>query len=123
VKALRERHGMPVFKHACGNNWKLLDMFVEIGFACYQSIQASAGMDLARVKERYGSALCLWGGVQVEHLVSGTAADIRADVAAAMAAGKPGGGYIFGSSHSIAVGTKYDNFMTMIDAFLASAYY
>jgi uroporphyrinogen-III decarboxylase len=34
-----------------------------------------------------------------------------------MAEYKPGGRYIFGSTHSIAVGTKYDNFMTMVEEF------
>jgi hypothetical protein len=117
VASIRRSHGMPVIKHACGNNWKLLDMFVEIGFACYQSIQASAGMDLGELKKRYGGRICLWGGIPVEHLVGGTPAEVRRDVRAAVAAGGPGG-YIFGSSHSIAVGTRYDNFMAMVDEFV-----
>ena len=118
VASIRRTHGMPVIKHACGNNWKLLDMFVEIGFACYQSIQASAGMDLGELKRQYGGRICLWGGVPVEHLVSGTPADVRRDVRAALAAGRHGGGYVFGSSHSIAVGTRYENFMAMVDEFV-----
>ena len=32
---------------------------------------------------------------------------------------KRGGGYILGASHSIAVGAKYDNFMAMLDEFVA----
>lgn len=136
VRILKEEFGLPVFKHACGNNSALMDQFLEIGYACYQSIQPTAGMDLAEVKSKYGDRLCLWGGIPVEHLVDGTMEEIRADVRKAVAAGKtpasggscgpdgrPGGvdgrpgGYIFGSSHSIAVGTKYDNFMAMLDEF------
>ncbi|MBN1877829.1 MAG: hypothetical protein JXA33_26650 [Anaerolineae bacterium] len=115
-------HGLAVLKHACGNNWKLLDMFVEAGYDAYQSIQASASMDLAEVKARYGDKLALWGGVRVENLVSGTPADVRRDVEYAMHAGPPGGGYIFGTTHSVAVGTKYDNFMAMLDAYHEWAY-
>jgi hypothetical protein len=117
VASIKRTHRMPVLKHACGNNWALLDMFVEAGFAAYQSIQQSAGMDLPRLKSQYGRRICLWGGIPVEHLVGGTPAEIREDVRAAVAAGAPGGGYIFGSSHSIAVGTRYDNFMAMVDEF------
>jgi hypothetical protein len=109
-----------VVQHACGNNWPLLDSFVEIGFDCYQSIQQSAGMDLGQVMRKYGDKLCLWGGVPVEHLVSGTPSEIRADVRAAVQTARSvrgGAGYIFGSTHSIAVGTKYDNFMAMVDEF------
>jgi len=116
VAAVKAR-GHSVLKHACGNNWKLLDMFVEAGYDAYQSIQASATMDLAAVKARYGDRLALWGGVRVENLVSGTPDDVRGDVATAMQVGAPGGGFILGTTHSVAVGTKFDNFMAMWDAY------
>ncbi|MFQ6097033.1 MAG: uroporphyrinogen decarboxylase family protein, partial [Armatimonadota bacterium] len=61
--------------------------------------------------------MAVWGGVRVENLVSGTMEDVRADVRRAMKHAKPGGGFILGSTHSIAVGTKYDNFMAMLDEF------
>ncbi len=116
VRAVKAR-GLQVFKHACGNNWKLLDAFVEAGYDAYQSIQASASMDLAAVKARYGDNLTLWGGALVENLVSGAPEDVRSDVARAMTVGTPGGGFIFGTTHSVAVGTSYDNFMAMLDAY------
>jgi uroporphyrinogen-III decarboxylase len=74
-------------------------------------------MDLAEVKARYGDRLALWGGVRVENLVSGTPDDVRADVERAMQAGAPGSGYIFGTTHSVAVGTRYENFMAMLEAY------
>jgi hypothetical protein len=115
--------GIPVFKHACGNNRELMDQFLEIGYACYQSIQQSAGMDLGETKAAWGRRICLWGGVPVELLVDGGPDEVRAAVRKALGAGIPGGGYIFGSSHSIAVGTKYDNFMAMLDEFEKLRYY
>lgn len=116
VQAVKS-YGLDVLKHACGNNWKLLDMFVEAGYDAYQSIQASASMDIAKVKARLGDSMALWGGARVENLVCGTSDDVRRDVEAAMRAGAPGSGYIFGTTHSVAVGTKYDNFMAMLDAY------
>lgn len=74
-------------------------------------------MDLARVREAAGGRLTLWGGVPVENLVSGSAEQVREDVRAAMATLKPSGRFILGASHSIAVGTRYDNFMAMLDEF------
>lgn len=115
VRNIKAR-GYRVFKHACGDNWKLLDMFVEAGYDAYQSIQASAGMDLKEVKRLYGDKLLLWGGVRVENLVSGSPADVRQDVMTAIADGSPGGGFILGTTHSVAVGTRYDNFMALLDA-------
>lgn len=116
VEALHAR-GLKVLKHCCGNIWPLLDFFVEMGYDCYQSIQASATMDICEVKKRYGKKMTLWGGVLLEHLQSGSPEDVRRDVRRAMECAKPGGKFILGSSHSIAVGTKYDNYMAMLDEY------
>ena len=121
VQAMKA-YGLAVFKHACGNNWQLLDMFVEAGYDAYQSIQASASMEMDKVKAAVGDQLILWGGAQVEYLVSGSPSMVRENVKRVMEAGARGGGYIFGTTHSVAVGTKYDNFMTMLDAYHEWAY-
>ncbi len=124
LPAIKERvrnvkgFGMKVMKHACGNNTQLMDIFVEAGYDAYQSIQETAGMDLKWLKDKYGDKLVLWSGVNVENLVSGTPEDVKRDVKKAMEILKPDGGYIFGTSHTIAVGTKYDNFMAMVDEYL-----
>jgi hypothetical protein len=123
VKNVKSVMGVSIIKHACGNNWPLLDMYVEAGFDAYQSIQSSAGMDLARVKSAYGDRLVLWGGMPLELLQAGTAAEVRQAVRAAVEAGRAGGRYIFGSSHSIAVGSRYDNVMVMLDEFTRVAAY
>lgn len=117
VNNIHEKFKLPVMKHACGNNNLLMDMFVEAGYDAYQSIQKSAGMDLGKIKEQYSDNFVCWGGVSVENLVSGTPDDIKKEVDYTMKHYKPGGRYIFGSTHSIAVGTKYDNFMIMVDEF------
>jgi hypothetical protein len=108
------RRGLQVLKHCCGNVRAILDDFVGIGYDAYQSIQPTAGMDIVAVKQAYGDRLTLWGGVAVEHLIGGTPDDVRADVARAMAACKPGGRFILGSSHSIAVGTRWENHRAML---------
>jgi len=117
VAHIHDTCGIPVMKHACGNNTLLMDMFIDAGYDAYQSIQRSAGMDVGEIKRSYGDRLLPWGGIPVENLVSGTVDDVRNDVIHAMEHYKPGGRYIFGSTHSIAVGTKYDNFMAMVDEF------
>ena len=117
VASVRNKFGIPVLKHACGNNNLLLDMFVEAGYDVYQSIQKSAHMDLEAVKAKYGDHFACMGGIAVETLVSGTPEDLRREVRFAMEHYKEGGRWIFGSTHSIAVGTSYDNFMAMADEF------
>jgi uroporphyrinogen-III decarboxylase len=115
ARNVKDRHGKKIFKHCCGNINLLMDFFIEIGFDAYQSIQPTAGMDICRLKKDYGARITLWGGVAVENLVGGTPDDVRADVRRSMACAKPGGRFILGSSHSVAVGTRYDNFMALLD--------
>lgn len=111
VKRFRDK----VIYHCCGNTWKYLDMFIEAGVDCLQSLQTEAGMDMRLLKEKYGGRLCFWGGVGVEKLIAGTPEEVRADVRRAMRYGAPDGGFILGPSHSIAYGVKYENFMAMLD--------
>lgn len=117
VENLHDKYGMKVMKHCCGNVNSLMDSFIEIGYDAYQSIQGTAGMDICELKRSYGDKIALWGGVSVENIISGTAEKVRGDVQRAMKCAKPGGGFIIGSSHSIAVGSKYDNFMAMLDEY------
>lgn len=107
--------GLKVLKHCCGNVRALLDDFAGMGYDAYQSIQPTAGMDIAAVKASHGDRLVLWGGVAVEALIGGTPAEVRAQTARALETCKPGGRFILGSSHSIAVGTRWDNWRAMLE--------
>ncbi len=117
TKNIHEKFGKKVLKHCCGNNNALLDYFIEIGYDAYQSIQPSANMDICRLKKSHGDKITLWGGVALEHLVSGTMEEVRQDVRRAMECAKPGGRFILGVSHSVAVGSQYDNYMAMLDEY------
>lgn len=123
ARNVKERYGKKILKHCCGNINLLMDFFVDIGFDAYQSIQPTAGMDLCRLKRDYGDRITLWGGVAVENLVGGAPEDVRADVRRAMACAKPGGRFILGASHSVAVGTKYENYMAMLDEYRRLCHY
>jgi hypothetical protein len=117
IKALTAR-GLRIIKHSCGNNTELLPIFVEIGYPSYQSIQVSAGMQLEAVRKIVGPDMVLWGNLPLEVLQGGTPVDVRKAVRRTVEAGKRVGRFIFGSSHSIAVGTPYDNFRAMADEFV-----
>ena len=106
--------GSPVFFHACGNNRLILDHMVEAGIDVWQAIQPVNKID--EVKRHYGDRLTLWGGVDTDLLNTGTPDDVRREARSAIDHCAPGGGFILGSSHSIMVGAKYDNFMAMVEA-------
>lgn len=104
--------GLKVLKHCCGHVWPVIDEFAEI-YDAYEGIQASGGMDIKALKERVGNRLCLWGGIWHEHIILGSVEDIRNDARYAFTHAAPGGGYIMGSSHSLAVDAKRENILEM----------
>jgi len=96
-----------------------MEMLIECGIDCYESIQAIPSMEIGRLKEMFGDHLCFWGGVPVDILIDGTPQEVRQAVRAALERYAPGGGFILGPSHSIAKNTKYENFMALIDEFVS----
>lgn len=106
------RHGLMVLKHCCGHVWPVVQDLAET-YDAYEGIQASGGMDIKRLKEEVGAKTTLWGGIWHEHIIMGTPEDIRADARHAFQHAAPGGGYIMGSSHSLAVGAKLENVLEM----------
>jgi uroporphyrinogen decarboxylase len=106
------KHGLKVLKHCCGHVWPVIDELAEV-YDAYEGIQASAGMDIKRLKERVRGKLCLWGGIWHEHIVLGGVSDIRDDARYAFRYAAPGGGYIMGSSHSLSVGARIENILEM----------
>jgi uroporphyrinogen-III decarboxylase len=124
LDAMKERignvraRGQQVILHNCGNNRVLMEMFIEAGLQCYQSLQSIPDMDLGALKRDFGGHLAFWGGIPVEDLIAGTPEDCRRNVRHAMQVGAPGGGFILGPSHSIAKGTRYENFMATLDEYV-----
>ena len=106
------RLGLKVLKHCCGHTWPVIDELAEV-YDAYEGIQASAGMDIKALKERVGDRLCLWGGIWHEHIILGDVEEIRNDARYAFEHAAPGGGYIMGSTHSLAVDAKVENILEM----------
>lgn len=106
------KHGLKVLKHCCGHTWPVIDELAEV-YDAYEGIQATAGMDIKKLKERVGGRLCLWGGIWHEHIILGDTEDIRNDARYAFQHAAPGGGYIMGSTHSLAVDARAENILEM----------
>lgn len=111
VEAAHAR-GLKVLKHCCGHVWPVIDDLADI-YDAYEGIQASGGMDIRRLKQCVGDRLTLWGGIWHEHIILGSTDDIRADAAYAFEHAAPGGGFIMGSSHSLAVDARPANILEM----------
>lgn len=110
VEAAHARGGRFI-KHTDGNVWDLLDDLVEAQIDGWHGIQPSIGMDLRKLKERYGPRLCFFGGVNCETLVAGTPQDARGEVRHAIEHAAPGGGLVVTTGNVLQPGTKLENYL------------
>jgi hypothetical protein len=101
--------------HCCGCVWDVLKDIVNTGYKIYQSIQATAGMDIAKIKKEFGNQLTLWAGVQCETLVEGTREQVEQEVKRSLAFAMPDGGFIFGSTNSVQYGANTDNYLRAVE--------
>lgn len=113
-----KKHVPNVILHNCGNNLPIMDMLIEGGIDCYESIQTTSVMDLGMLLKEYGDRISMWGAVPLEVLMTGSRDDTKKVVQKCFEDAKGFNGFILGPSHSIAFGTKYENFMTMLDEFV-----
>jgi uroporphyrinogen decarboxylase len=96
--------------HSDGYIADVLDGVVKMGIDVLHPIQVSAGMDPLKVKRAYGDKLTLYGTLDITHtLPSGTQKEIEDEVKSRMETLKPGGGFIFCSTHTIQPDTPLEN--------------
>ncbi len=97
-----KKHGMLTVLHSCGKIDDFLPDLVDIGLNCIQSLEATAGVDLAGLKVRLGDKLCFMGGLDSSGVLTfGTPQDVEKNVKKCLKEAGYGGGYIIGPSHDI----------------------
>ena len=92
---------VPVIWHSDGNIQALLPMAVEAGFAGVHGLDPSAGLDLGRIRNQFGSQLALIGNFDVRLLCGSDLAAVRSEVARCYEQGGGGGGYMISTCNSI----------------------
>ncbi|MHC4342977.1 MAG: uroporphyrinogen decarboxylase family protein [Planctomycetota bacterium] len=101
VTDLVHRNGKKFVFHSCGRIYKFLDHFVDWGFDGIITMEPTAGMELARVREQVGHKLVLIGNLDVSRLlVRGTREEVDEAVKQAIRDAARGGGYILSAAHS-----------------------
>ena len=113
VQHIRERGALP-FVHTDGNIMPVLDDYLSLGAACFQSVDPMAGLDIAEVKKRSHGRMALMGNVQCSLLQDGPTEAIRRSARYCLENASPGGGYIFGTSNTIFAGMPLENYEYML---------
>jgi uroporphyrinogen decarboxylase len=116
VDAARAMNAFTV-KHTDGNITPILDMIVETGIHGLHPLDPEAGMDIAKVKQRYGSSVCLIGNIDTGRILSESSPEeVDDEVRKTILAAAPGGGYIISSANSIHAKVRPENYTAMLRA-------
>jgi uroporphyrinogen-III decarboxylase len=95
------QRGLKIIIHSCGNVNQLLDLFVDWGFDGVHSLEPTAGLDLAEVKKRVGGRMCIFGNLDIAHVMSdGTRQEVEEAVKTALRAAAQDGGFIMAMTNS-----------------------
>lgn len=110
AEAVHKRGGYFI-KHTDGNTWPILDALVEAKIDGWHGIQPRIGMDLGKLKARYGDKLCFFGGINCETLIDGPAEKAREEVRYAIQHAAPGGGLVIATGNVLQPGTSLTNYL------------
>ncbi len=107
--------GLQTILHSCGKVDELIPYFIEAGVDCLNPLEVKAGMDVVELKKRYGDQLAFYGGVDCRILESEDKNVIQQRIEEIISTANHGGGYIFGSDHSITTKVPFVNFKLACD--------
>jgi uroporphyrinogen decarboxylase len=115
ITAEAHKRGMKVIIHSCGNVSQLVNLFADWGFDGVHTLEPTAGVDLADVKKRVGKRMCIFGNLDISHVMSeGTREEVEAAVKSALQAAALDGGFIMAMTHSHSA-VKVENTRWMIE--------
>jgi len=114
IKGYRDM-GFYTIKHTDGNIMPILDQLVQAGPHALHSLDPQGGVDLAEVKKRFGSQVCLIGNVNCGLMDNGTDEEVNGSARYALKSGMPGGGYIFSTSNCVYTGMKLARYEAILN--------
>jgi hypothetical protein len=108
-----KKKGILVVLHSCGKVDPFLSDLADAGLTCIQSLEATAGVDLAELKNTLGDRLCFMGGLDSSGILTyGTSKEVEENVKNTIKIAGVGGGYFVGPSHDI-LNIPWENILAM----------
>ena len=103
--------------HCCGNVNEILPMMIDAGIDIFDVVQTSAkDMELDKIHKKYGSSVCLHGGIDVQNLlVFGKPEDIKTEVKKIINLWGNSGGIILAPSHEALPETPIENILAIYE--------
>jgi uroporphyrinogen-III decarboxylase len=92
-----------------GNMNSVIDAFLECGLTVMFPMEPSAGMDIVKIRQKYGKRLAMLGGID-KHVLRSSKEAILKELEYKMQPLMQQGGMVFGLDHRIPNGTPIENY-------------
>lgn len=114
IRRLKEKTGLPVFYHVCGNTNHILDLMVTTGADC---LELDSPVDFEKARALAAGHCCLEGNVStIEALLQGTPADVRREANCLLDLFGNRGGLILSGACEIPRHSPRDNVAALVSA-------
>ena len=87
----------------------VIEAFLEAGVNCMHPMEPAAGMDVVKVRERWGRRLAFYGGID-KHVLRRSRADIDRELEYKIPPLVAGGGCVIALDHRVPNGTPLENY-------------
>ncbi len=93
--------GCKVLFHSDGNMAPFLGRLADLGVDVFHCLEPLDGVDMARIKQDYGSRLTFWGAVDIKRAMTGSPEGVAAEVRQRIRELAPGGGYVIAPANHL----------------------
>ncbi len=107
--------GVPYYIHSCGAVDEVMDDLIDVVRVDGKHSFQDNVLPIQEAKKRYGTRICLLGGVDVHKLASYDEASLRRYVRGIIDECAPGGRFAVGAGNSIPSYIPVENYLTMLD--------
>ena len=110
-------HGrqLPVILHCDGYVEALIPSLIEAGINCLQPLEAKAGMDLLKLKKRFGDQIALIGGMDERILETNDCRAVEAELLSKLPQAMAGSGYVLQVDHSVSPLVDYATYKYFVE--------
>ncbi len=110
-------HGrqLPVIFHCDGYVEALIPSLIEAGINCLQPLEAKAGMDLLKLKKRFGDQIALIGGMDERILETNDCRAVEAELLSKLPQAMAGSGYVLQVDHSVSPLVDYTTYKYFVE--------
>ncbi len=102
IEMIREAApGCKILFHSDGNMEPFLSRLIDLGVDIFHCLEPLPGVDMARIKEEYGSRLTFWGAIDIKEALQGDGLRVAEEVRLRMELLAAGGGYVMAPANHL----------------------